>query len=316
MTTFFDRIYRYIGHRHPAWRDHMFVKLLRVVTRQLANLLLPIQYRLTASRSSSRLDPKAAEKTSGRLIVSLTSFPARTPKLWLVVESLLRQTHKPDMIILWLSKVQYPGGLSDLPASLTRLTGRGLKIEFREGDIRSHKKYYYMQKEYPNDYMVTVDDDIFYDSHLLEHLWAAHLQHPSAIVCNYSHQLTFDAEGHLRPYNHWNFHSEAADHLFFIGVGGNLFPPGSLSADVTDLEAAYATCPAGDDIWLNAMARHAGTPIIHSSLRGFTGLPVLNKSNVSLCTDNVVAGSGNDQQIAKLDAYFLDKYGHLPFRKG
>lgn len=311
MTSLFDNFYRYIGHRHPQWRNNVVVKPIRVATRILANAVLPLWYRLTASRYS--VDPAdAALKSHPRLIVSLTSFPARTGKLWLVIESLLRQTHKPDVIILWLSRDQYKD-MDAIPQSLLDMRRRGLRIELRDGDIRSHKKYYYTQVEYPDDIMVTVDDDIFYHPRILESLWEQHERHPQAIITNHSHQLVFNAQGHLAPYAQWKFNSEGPSDLFFIGAGANLFPPHSLHPDVTDIESARATCPAGDDIWLNAMARLAGTPVIHSSIHGFTGLPVMSRGDVKLCDNNVLGSDGNDRQIAQLDQWFIQHYGHPAF---
>lgn len=310
LTDIFDEFYCYIGHRNPQWRNHPVIKPLRVAWRMLANMVLPLHYRLTAKHY--RLEP--VTKPHPHLIVSLTSFPARAGKLWLVIESLLRQQHQPDKIILWLSRDQFPK-LEDVPEALRKMQERGLQIKLRDGDIRSHKKYYYTQMEYPEDIMVTVDDDIFYHSRMLEQLWQTHLQHPEAIISNHSHQLVFDAKGALCPYTQWRFNSHAKDDLFFIGAGGNLFPPHALADDVKNIEAARATCPAGDDIWLNAMARVNHTPILHSPMRGFTGLPVMNESDSSLCTGNVLGGNGNDQQIAKLDEYFAEHYGRRAFVK-
>lgn len=313
MTDLFDNIYRYLGHRHPQWQNNPFAKIMRVVTRQVANVILPVYYRMTANSTAYRLASPINTGASPRLIVSLTSFPGRTPKLWLVIESLLHQTHKPDMIILWLSKDQFPKGINDLPASLTRLQQRGLKIEFREGDIRSHKKYYYTQVEYPDDIMVTVDDDIFYHSRLLEMLWDVHTKYPQAIATNHAHQMTFDSDGMLLPYIQWSFNSDESNDLFFIGAGANLFPPHSLYTDVTDIESARATCPAGDDIWLNAMAHLANTKVVHTAMRGFTGLPVQNADSSTLWSGNIGPNNGNDAQLAKLIPYCIKKYGTTPF---
>ena len=43
-----------------------------------------------------------------KIIVSLTSFPGRINEVWICVESLMRQTFKPDAIELWLSLRQFP----------------------------------------------------------------------------------------------------------------------------------------------------------------------------------------------------------------
>ena len=43
-----------------------------------------------------------------KIIVSLTSFPGRINEVWICIESLMRQTFKPDAIELWLSLKQFP----------------------------------------------------------------------------------------------------------------------------------------------------------------------------------------------------------------
>ena len=64
------------------------------------------------------------------------------------------------MVILWLSKEQFPDR-SFIPNSLLSLEKRGLIIELCEGDLRSHKKYYYALRQYPNDIIITIDDMLF-----------------------------------------------------------------------------------------------------------------------------------------------------------
>lgn len=57
----------------------------------------------------------------------------------MVIETILSQSIKPDKVILYLSKVQFPRLEEDLPDSLLNMKARGLDIRFVEGDIRSHK---------------------------------------------------------------------------------------------------------------------------------------------------------------------------------
>lgn len=300
ITATFDNIYRFLGHLHPEWKNNIIVKILRNVIRIIANIVLPTYYRLTANRPCNSLCPIPQNQQDPLLIVSLTSFPVRIHQVWMVIESIIRQTHKPDKIILWLSKDQFPHGLQDLPQSILRLRRRGLDIEFREGDIRSHKKHYYNQTEYPNDIMITIDDDIFYSPKIIEYLYETHKKHPNAIIANRCHQMTFDKNGNIQPYAKWNYESTEEKNLFAIGVGGILYPPHSLHKDVTNISMAMETCPVGDDIWLNAMARMNNSLIIHSNMKGFTGLSVIIPNNVNLCDDNVMDGTGNDHQIKAL----------------
>ena len=111
--------------------------LMRFTVRNLFNVLVPIYFLLTRGKS---LNEKKRDK---QLIVSLTSFPLRIGRLWIVIETLLRQKVQPDKIILWLAKSQFPNGDFDLPKKLLKQTKRGLEIRFVDEDIRSYKKFYY-----------------------------------------------------------------------------------------------------------------------------------------------------------------------------
>ena len=72
-----------------------------------------------------------------KIIVSLTSYPKRFRYLHLTVKSLLLQTVKPDKIILYLGDDARD---VPLPEALVRLKKKGLSIEYRTGNLRSHKK--------------------------------------------------------------------------------------------------------------------------------------------------------------------------------
>src|SRR5690554_3540856 len=75
-----------------------FYSLARFSTRHVANFLLPLYFKLV-----NFFFPKMHvlnSKDEIGLIVSFTSFPARIDNVWLVVESILRQSVKPDKIIL------------------------------------------------------------------------------------------------------------------------------------------------------------------------------------------------------------------------
>lgn len=78
-------------------------------------------------------------KRKTKLIVSFTSYPARIYYLPYVVYSLLIQSVKPDKLILWLAKEQFPNLENDLPQSLLKLKNNGLTIKWCR-DIKSYKK--------------------------------------------------------------------------------------------------------------------------------------------------------------------------------
>ena len=75
-------------------------------------------------------------KRDSEIIVSLTSYPARITTVHMTIMTLLNQKVKPDKVILWLAKEQFPKGMASLPKKLIALQNVGLKIEWTH-DIRS-----------------------------------------------------------------------------------------------------------------------------------------------------------------------------------
>lgn len=189
------------------------------------------------------------------MIVSLTTFQERIDKVWITIASMMNQTYKPKKIILWLAEEQFPDKENGLPNSLLKLKNRGLEIRFCDNLI-SHKKYFYTMKEYPNDYIVTVDDDIFYPEDHLEKLWNTHLRYDKAVCCHYAHLITYEHEK-IAPYANWKGSYEKGTTPNFqimpIGCGGVLYPPASLHPDLFEKEKIKTLCPQMDDLWLKSM---------------------------------------------------------------
>jgi hypothetical protein len=187
--------------------DSKFGIVSKVINRIMARLFKRYLDRTVPQRfkkeSSNTSGINKTEKRDKKFIVSLTSFPARVDDIWIAIETILRQSFKPDAIILWLSEEQFEG--IELPASLTDLERRGLTIRFVPGDIRSHKKYKYALEEFPNDYIITLDDDLYYDKDLLQNLVDLKKNYPKCVPTNRAHKLKFDNDIIL-PYNKW-FHN-------------------------------------------------------------------------------------------------------------
>jgi hypothetical protein len=157
---------------------------------------------------------------------------------------------------LWLAEEQFPNKEQDLPERILNLQQYGLTIKWCK-DIKSYKKLIFALQEYPNDIIVTADDDIYYPENWLELLYNSYLSEPEFIHCHRAHLITFDDMGNIRPYNEWLFciKSDNAAYLnFFTGAGGVLYPPSSLNKDVLNETLFMKLCPTTDDIWFWAMA--------------------------------------------------------------
>jgi glycosyltransferase involved in cell wall biosynthesis len=203
------------------------------------------------------------KRTPG-IIVSLTSFPARIKTAHLAISTLLTQSLKPDEVILWLAESQFPGKERDLPEELLGLQKYGLTIDWYE-DLKSYKKLIPALERYPNDIIVTVDDDVYYSRKSIEKLFQSYLSDKNSIHCLRGRRASLDNNQEITPYRDWELVSSymAASYLnVSTGVGGVLYPPHCLHPDAVNVNLIQKLAPTNDDIWFWAMAVLNGTKTI------------------------------------------------------
>lgn len=276
--------------------------LIRGCVKMLANVIVPISLR----RNKWKYVVRENTNRSKKIIVSLTSFPARIHSVNYVIECILRQTVVPDKILLYLSKSQFAN--EELPNKLLSLKKRGVDIIFVDDDIRPHKKYYYAFKEYPNDIIITVDDDIFYPTRIIENLLRLSKEHPGSICCNRACFYSFK-EDKLLPYSEWPIGNDSpfdlkGYNILPTGMGGVLYPPRSVNSNVYDIITIKENCINADDLWLNLNSRINDTIAVLSRMK-FGFIPILSTLSSALSLNNAINGNANDKQIANL----IKKYG-------
>jgi hypothetical protein len=266
------------------------------------------QFRRTSAQGSRHV------KSGGRphrlpaaLVVSLTSYPPRFGTLSLTLHSLLRQTVKPDRTVLWIAHADIPL----LPKEVTDLRATGLEIRATE-DMKSYKKIIPALDAFPDAFVCTADDDVYYWPTWLEKLVEGQLADGKrtterVVTCYRAHEIALDAKGRFQPYKQWRQDAakrETSKLLFPTGMGGVLYPPGTLTHRADDREAAFTLCSHNDDIWLYWIGRRNGaTYKIVGRRREFVPWP---RSQVqSLWYGNFELG-GNDDQIRKM----AERYGY------
>jgi hypothetical protein len=278
-----------------------FNRLVAKIFKRIFDRTIPSHFLKTQYQYPNGLN---SEKRDMEVVVSFTSFPGRIQDVWIVVECLFRQTYKADKIILWLSKPQFEG--IKLPELLLKQQKRGLEIRFVEDDLRSHKKYYYALENFNSSIIVTVDDDVFYHQDVLKTLIGAHLSNPNEVIANRSHKIKFDEKGCIMPYRQWdiNFKSSMPSFLFVpTGVGGVLYPPGSLSEKLLNVHALKELCFHADDLWLKAGALLTSTKVKITPNYRQEFITVGKTQNNKLVTSNSLNG-GNDEQLKRILEYF------------
>lgn len=267
-------------------------KLYRFLLKKIYNLLAPIYYRDLRKKLSGKED----------LIISLTTFPDRIEKTWLVVESLINQTNPPDKIVLTLSLKQFNNSLADLPKKLLSQLDRGLEIIWTDDDLRSHKKYYYAMIKYPNAKIITVDDDFFYSEGMVKHLLIVNKKYPDSVICHLA------AKKNGSSYKNWKnmLFQETLPTTDIMQYGGSgvLYPPNTLHSDAFDKKKILDLCPLADDIWLNCMTIINNKKIVKTSYPYYL-MPVYFKQTKALKDINV-GQDMNSVQIKKLKEHYAD----------
>lgn len=193
-----------------------------------------------------------------QLIISLTSYPARFPTLHLTLKSILDQTVRPDLVVLWLAHED----VAALPAEVGALEGDRFEVRPCD-DLRNFKKILPALAAFPDAFILICDDDTYYPNDWLQRLVDAYDPRERSILCHRAHRLTYTPEGEVAPYREWQRNvADAAsampsDDLLATGNGGVLYPPGSLPPQTADLDLIRKLSETSDDIWLFFMRRQA-----------------------------------------------------------
>lgn len=200
--------------------------------------------------------------------ISLTSHRKRFSTLPLCLDSLFNQTFSFDRIILYLDNNENINYLTD---EIRDYEALGLKIIHADDNLGCHSKYFYAMSEFPNDIIITVDDDVIYNPMCLEKLYSSYLNYPEAVSANRVHRINFDNKGQIQQYLDWDFECssilEPSMSLFATGVGGVLYPPRILPQLTFNKELIKKYCLHTDDIWLKFMEYINNVPVVYTGMK-------------------------------------------------
>ena len=235
------------------------------------------------------------------VIVSLTSIPFRLNRLHLVVKSLLIQSSKPKKIILWLDNSLQ----NKIPSNLKKLYGDIFSIEFTSLNS-SHVKLVPTLEKYPNEIIVTCDDDLMYDKNWLKGLYNEHLEHPKDIIAYTLRQIQFDENNNLLPYSKWKLNDLSNPSTFLaLGYNGILYPPNSLPKETLNDKIYMKLAPKADDLWFKAMALLNKTNIRKVNTIPKENIPIMATQKVSLKKLNIGKFKNNQQWEALVEHFDL-----------
>ena len=247
-----------------------------------------------------------------KLIVSITSYPARIHYVHKVLSTIFAQTMKPDDIVLYLAQEQFPGKESDLPEELSEMISSGkVKLRWVE-DLKPHKKYFFAFQEYPDDLVITVDDDVLYAPDLIEILYHSYLHHPNAVSALRTHLMMFSEQYGILPYEKWILkYNRIVDcpsqQLFCTGCAGVLYPVHLFDQALLNKEAILGHCIYADDIWLKLMEIVCDIPVVLADRQ--QNLQIIEGSQSTKLADMNISERMNDKQLEDSINWFDSKYG-------
>ena len=244
------------------------------------------------------------------IIVSLTSYGVRVEDtLPYALYSLLRQTHMPNRIVVWLDNINWDE--EKLPPVLKKLQSLGVEFYFVE-DLRSYKKLIPALKRFPHNTIITVDDDMYYNRQLIEWLVDAYNEYDEKCVLGPWGVVEAKEDGVYLPYSQWKdkvVHGSIPK-FSLIGCGGILYPPDVFDDEILKEDVFMKLAPSADDLWFWAMEKRQGVPVnVTPNARYGLHTPV-NRVDAwepnregSLYFINEINGE-NDEQLFRLIKYY------------
>ena len=188
-------------------------------------------------------------KNSKNIIVSLTSLPKRIKYVHLTIKSILKQTLKPNKIILWLAKTEFIKKKNKLPLNLLLLIEKGLTIKFIRKNFKSYNKLIPSLKKYPNNLIITIDDDIIYRKDTIEKLYKNYLKYPKDIHAHRITKFKYKSGKFKVIVGGYQYYKNSSFLNKLTGVGGVLYPPKCFYKDILKKELFMKLSPTNDDQW-------------------------------------------------------------------
>lgn len=261
--------------------------------------------RLKSALRQAKLKPLSGKTDAGQVLVSLTTYGARIQTVDLAIRSLMMQTMKPAAILLWLDK-----SLSEdmLPPYLLDLQQYGLRIYYDCEDILGHKKYWYAMCEYPNQSIITVDDDLVYPKDLVESLVRTGAKFPDSVIARRVHRIRFDANGSALPYSSWDYEykpkeSPRADLLATTGAGV-LYKPFMYKHLVYKWDEIKRVAPTADDLWMKGAEIAAGLDVVWTPNMCPMPYEIPTVRVHSTLSDTNCSHDGNDECFVRIMRFF------------
>lgn len=234
------------------------------------------------------------------VVVSITTYRERFPILYRSLGSIFNQTVKPKRICVAVDEEDAPYIDGFLKESI-----EANKVELLVGSrsLGPHNKYVHAMLRYPDDIIITFDDDAVYQPTALENLWRCHCKYPDCVCARRVHRIVWDVDGKPLKYCLWENQcvsiSEPSFDLFATGVGGVLYPAGVFSWTGTDIQRMREY--RNDDLFLKHVENQLGIAVVHTGDPKDADPRIKEKGAQQKALLNINVNQGNnDAEIERL----------------
>ncbi len=287
----------------------IFIKVRLIILDNFIYYLRSIKYKFL-SLFNNKKGINIGEERENKIIVSITSIPSRFTSLYLCLETIMRQSLKPDKIILYLGNNTKN---MELPQNFKKMKKRGLTIEYRDDkELKPHTKYFYAMQEHPNDIIITFDDDILYNKNVIKMLYESYLKFPNEVSAIRVHKITFNQDK-INKYKNWIMEYKGKDtlipshYLCATGVGGVLYPPHIMPKETFNKENIKNLSLSADDLWLKVMQIKYKIKVVKALEKNYYLFVIKNSQSIALNKTNVDKCE-NDRVLSNLLNYYgIDK---------
>ena len=198
----------------------------------------------------------------GKIILSCTTTNERLNLLFYMVESLKKQTLKPDLFFVNISSEPYlfDEGITNIPFWLNN---DFVKINWVKNTGPYRKLLPVIEKVDSGDILITADDDVLYNPLWLKDLVQLAEKHPQHIICTRARVMKKNVFGCWQNYINWEPIEGIKEGMLLlpIGCGGIVFRKNLVDMDFLLNPISQKISPTTDDLWFRMASLIKETPV-------------------------------------------------------
>lgn len=187
-------------------------------------------------------------------VFSLTSYGVRVEDtLPYALYSIITQKLQPRKIVVYLDWDNWSD--EKLPSLLQHLKRVGVDFRYCK-DLRSYKKLIPALKDFPNNPIITLDDDFYYNPNYHNWMREAYDASDKHTVLGQWGCIPQRQDGRFLPYSQWKDckYGDEKSEISFFGCCC-CYPPNIFDDEISKEEIFMKLCPTADDIWFWIMEK-------------------------------------------------------------